>query len=104
MLSAPAAMPATIDVSFPAGFAPADFTLVAAAAIWTRSAISRDKPARSASASTGANPAYDTRLTSSNTAVARDHASGSFTSSAFRRNNDQGLDNPDPPCAKGTFS
>jgi hypothetical protein len=55
MLSAPAAIPAMTEVSFPAGFAPAAFTLVARNP--TRSAISPDRPARSANASTGAIPA-----------------------------------------------
>jgi hypothetical protein len=104
MPSAPAAIPAMIEVSFPTGFAPADSTFVAAGSIHTRSSISSDRPARSASASSGANPANDTRLASSNTASARNHGSGSFTSSAFRRKNGQGLSNPDLPCTKGTFS
>ena len=93
-----------IEVSFPTGFAPADLTFVASESIWTCSPISSDRPARSANAITGASPANDTRLASSNTAAARDHASGSFTFSAFRCKNDQGLDNPDPPCPEGTFS
>jgi hypothetical protein len=104
MQSAPHAIPAMIEVNFPTGFAPADLTFVASAAIWTFSPINSDRPARSANANTGASPVYDTRLVSSNRAAARDHASGSFTSSAFRCNDDQGLDNPDPPCPEGTFS
>jgi hypothetical protein len=55
MLSAQAAIPAMIEVSLPAGFAPADFTLVAPIA--TRSSINSDRPACSANAITGANPA-----------------------------------------------
>ena len=54
-------------------------------------------------ANTGANPANDTRLASSNTAVARDHASGNFTSSAFWYGTDQGFDTPDLPDPEGTF-
>jgi len=52
MLSAPAAIPAITEVSFPAGFTPADLTF--AVRNTTRSEISSDNPARSANASTGA--------------------------------------------------
>ncbi len=72
MLSAPAAIPAMIDVTLPAGFTAADFTLVVEIA--TRSAISSDRPACSASAITATRPAHDTRFSSSNKGVARDHA------------------------------
>jgi hypothetical protein len=101
MLSAPAVIPATIEVIFPAGFTPADLTLVALNR--TRSASSSDRPVCSARTNTGASPATDTRLASSNTAVARDHESGSFTPSAFRCVTDQGFDNPDLPEPEGTF-
>jgi hypothetical protein len=83
MLSTPAAIPAMIEVSLPAGFASADRTRVAAGLIATRSAISSDSPARSASALTGAKPANYTRLRSSNIGVARDQPCGSFTVGAF---------------------
>jgi Resolvase, N terminal domain len=53
--SAPAAIPAMTEVSFPTGFTPADFTVVVRNP--TRAAISPGRPARSASASTGASPA-----------------------------------------------
>ena len=46
MLSAPAAIPAMIEVSFPAGFTPAETTRVEPSS--TRSAISSDSPACSA--------------------------------------------------------
>jgi hypothetical protein len=72
MLSGPAAIPATIDVSLPTGFTPADLTLVSRIA--TLSEISSDRPARSANTITGTRPAYDTRFASSNNGVARDHA------------------------------
>jgi hypothetical protein len=81
MLSAPAAIPAMIEVSFPAGFTPADLTLDDLNR--TRCSISADNPARSASPITGTRPANDTRCSSSNTGVARNHTSGSFTLSAF---------------------
>jgi hypothetical protein len=42
-------------------------------------------------------------LASSNTAAPRDHASGNFTFSAFRRKNDQGLDNPRSSLPEGHF-
>ncbi len=70
MQSAPAAIPAMIEVSLPAGLAVADrsrdprnLTLLE---------ISSDSPARSANAITGTSPACDTRLASSNRASARD--------------------------------
>jgi hypothetical protein len=81
MLSAPAAIPAMIDVNLPAGFSAADLTLVVLIA--TLPEISSDRPARSASAITGTKPANDTRFSSSNNGVARDHSCGSFTISAF---------------------
>jgi hypothetical protein len=61
-----------------------------------------DKPARSARPSTGASPAHDTRRSSSNNAVARDHTSGSFTTSAFSDRVNQDLDKPDSPDPEGT--
>jgi hypothetical protein len=72
MHSAPAAIPAIIDVSLPAGFTAADFTLLCFIA--TLLAINSDRPARSASAITGTSPATDTRFPSSKTGVARDQA------------------------------
>lgn len=69
MMSAPAAIPAITEVSFPPGLTPPDLTF--AVRNTTRSEISSDNPARWANASTGAKPAYDTKLASSNTAVAR---------------------------------
>jgi hypothetical protein len=93
-----------IEVSFPAGFAPADLTLVAVGSIFTRSLISSDSPARSASANSGASPANDTRLASSNRAAARNHASGSFTSSAFWYEIGPAFDTRDHPEPEGTFS
>ena len=81
MLSASAAIPAMIEVSFPAGFTPAEATLDVR--ILTLSSINADKPARSASPISGARPAHDTRFSSSKTGVARDQTSGSFTVSAF---------------------
>jgi hypothetical protein len=64
MLSAPAAIPAMIEVSLSVGFTAADLTLVALIA--TRSSISSDRLACSASAITGTRPAHDTRFSSSN--------------------------------------
>ena len=81
MQSAPAAIPAMIEVSFPAGFTPAEATLDVLNL--TRSAISSGRPARSANPITGTRPAHDTRCSSSKTGAARDHPSGSFTPSAF---------------------
>jgi hypothetical protein len=71
MQSAPAAIPAMIEPSLPAGFTPAEATLVVLIA--TLPATSPDRPARSASAITGTKPAHDTRFSSSKTGVARDH-------------------------------
>jgi hypothetical protein len=100
MLSAPAAIPAMIEVIFPAGFTAADLTRVASNA--TRSETSSDSPARSASAITGPSPANDTRLPSSNTGTARDHTSGNFTISAFLLGPDQDFDTPDSSDPEGT--
>jgi hypothetical protein len=72
MLSAPTHIPATTDVNFPAGFTPADRTRTLPSR--TLSAISSDRPACSANASTGTSPAADTKFRSSNTAVARRHS------------------------------
>lgn len=66
-----------IEVSFPAGFTPADATRVEAT--FTRSAISRESPACSANAITGTRPAHDTTCSSSNSGVALDHTLGSST-------------------------
>jgi hypothetical protein len=102
MLSAPAAIPAMIEVSLPSGFTPADFTLVVVIA--TRSVISSDRPACSASAITGTKPANDTRFSSSNSTVVRDQPCGSFTVSAFLVSVNEELDTPDSPDPEGTFS
>jgi hypothetical protein len=102
MLSAPAAIPAMIEVSLPAGFAPADFTLVAPIA--TLPEISSDRPACWASAITGTSPAYDTRLSSSNSGCARDQPSGSFTGGAFSDRVNQDVDTPDSLDPEGTLS
>ncbi len=67
MLSAPAAIPAMIEVSFGVGLAAPDLTR--SSANRTCSSSSRDSPACSASSSTGTRPACDTRLSSSNTAL-----------------------------------
>jgi hypothetical protein len=89
-----------IEVSFPAGFTPADRTVVAPNS--TRSLINSDRPVRSAKPSTGTNPAHDTSDSSSKTGVARDHPSGSFTNSAFWLVTDQDLNTPDPSDPEGT--
>ena len=98
MHSAPAAIPAMIDVSFPAGFTPAAATRVQRKR--TRSPISSDKPARSASTITGASPANDTRFASSKIGVAPAHTSGSFTISAFSDRLNQDLNTPDSSIQK----
>jgi hypothetical protein len=104
MHSAPAAIPATIDVSLPAGFIPADATRVACGSIATFAAISSDRPARSAKPITGARPANDTRSSSSKMGLARDHPSGSFTISAFSDRVNQDVNNPDSLGREGTFT
>ncbi len=68
--SAPAAIPAMIEVTLAAGFTAADLTLVSV--IETFAEISSDNSARSASAITGTSPANDTRFSSSKIGVARD--------------------------------
>jgi hypothetical protein len=64
MPPAPAAIPAIIEVTFPAEFTPLS-------------------PACSANAITGTNPARDTKPSSSNNCVALAHTCGGFTSNAF---------------------
>jgi hypothetical protein len=91
-----------IEVILPAGFTPADFTLVAL--ITTLLEISPDRPARSASAITGINPAHDTRFSSSNSGCSRDQPSGNFTVSAFSDQLNQDIDTPDSLDPEGTFS
>jgi len=72
MQSAPAAIPAMIELNLPAGFTPADLTRDCLIA--TLAEISSDSPARSARTSTGTRPANDTKFSSSNIGVARDQA------------------------------
>jgi hypothetical protein len=63
-----------IEVSLPAGFTAAEATRVEfRRSNVTRWSINSDNPACSASAITGTRPAHDTRFSSSNTAVLRDH-------------------------------
>jgi hypothetical protein len=71
MLSAPAAIHAMIEVSFPAGFTPADATRAEASP--TRSQIRASSPACSANAITGTSPTRETKRSSSKTGVALDH-------------------------------
>ena len=61
--SAPATIPATSDITFAAGFAPAP---LAALVITTCSATSAGRPTCSASATTGTSPASAIRFGSSN--------------------------------------
>jgi hypothetical protein len=68
MLSAPAAIPAMIEATLPAGFTPAEATRVRPSR--TRPSTSSESPAWSASAITGTRPADDTRCSSSNSGVA----------------------------------
>jgi hypothetical protein len=63
MLSAPAAIPAMIEVSFGVALAAPDLTR--SLVNRTCSSSSRDNPACSASSSSGTRPACDTRLSSS---------------------------------------
>jgi hypothetical protein len=71
MLSAPAAIPAMIEVSFGVAFAAPD--LIRSSMNRTCSSNSRDNPACSANSSSGTRPADDTRLSSSNTALSSRH-------------------------------
>jgi hypothetical protein len=67
MLSAPAAIPATIEVSFGVALAAPDFTR--SLVNRTCSSSSWDRPACSANSINGTSPACDTRLSSSKTAL-----------------------------------
>lgn len=102
MQSAPAAIPAMIEVSLPTGFTPADLTRVEA--MLTFSSISFDKPATSASAITGTSPACDTRCSSSKAGSVLSHGRDNLTDSAFPSGSDQCVNNTDSPCQKGTFT
>ena len=102
MKSTPAAIPAMTEVSFPAGFTPAERTVVVLNL--TRSPINSERPARSASAITGTSPAHDTSEPSSNSDVARDQPSGGFTISAFSDVLNPDFDNPDSSGLEGTSS
>ena len=74
MLSALAVIPAMIEVSFPAGFTPAEATRIGdSESSPTRSATSAESPACSANAITGTSPAHDTNRSSSNSGVALAH-------------------------------
>jgi len=66
MLSAPHMIPAMIEVSLPGGLTAPERTRVDGRS--TCVSISLERPACSASSSTGTNPADDTRFCSSNTA------------------------------------
>src|SRR5271156_3344132 len=81
MLSAPAHIAAISVASFGAGLAAPD--LIRGALICTFSSSSRDRPACSASATTGTSPAHDTRLSSSNTADSGANLWDTCTGSAF---------------------
>ena len=63
MLSAPATIPASNDITFAAAFAP---PLFAASVIFTRSVTRPGSPTRSASAITGTSPASAIKFGSSN--------------------------------------
>ncbi len=73
ILSAPAAIPAVIELTFPAGFTPAEATTRYESSR-TLSSSSCDSPVCSARPITGASPAHDARFSSSKTGVAFDHA------------------------------
>src|SRR4051812_8531205 len=81
MQSAPAHMAATTVTSFGDGLAAPD--LIRGSPIWTFSASSRESPVWEANVITGTNPAYDTRLSSSNTAEAAAKLCDTCTDSAF---------------------
>jgi hypothetical protein len=101
MLSAPAAIPAMIEVNFPTGFTPADATLLDASD--TRPAISSDRLVCSASAIAGTRPAQDTTFGSSKTDAPPDHPCCSFTLSAFWIQINQDFSTPDSSVPEGTF-
>src|SRR4051812_2044214 len=81
MQSAPAHMAAATVTSFGDGLAAPD--LIRGSPIWTFSASSRESPVWEANVITGTNPAYDTRLSSSNTAEAAAKLCDTCTDSAF---------------------
>ena len=101
MQSAPATIPATIAVTFPAGLTPAEAIRVDLNR--TPASTSSERPARSASAIVGTSPAKDTRLVSSNSTAGRDHACDSFTGSAFLVRADQCVENTDSSDQEGIF-
>src|SRR5205085_8802869 len=99
--SAPTAIPATIEVTFPTGFAPVDAT--GSPVIFTLSATRSDNLARSATCRTATTPAHDTRFSPSNRTVAHDHLCNNLTESAFRSTRYESFDNPHHRRSEGTF-
>ncbi len=79
--SAPAAMPATIEVILAAGLAPVE--AIGGSVIFTCLLTRSDNPACSARVITGASPAQDTRLSSSNETVAVDQLCHNLTEGVF---------------------
>src|SRR5271166_3573692 len=102
MLSAPHIMPAMIVVSFPAGLTAPDLTRVLGRS--TCSPINRERPACSASSSTGTKPAADTRFRSSNTADSELNVCDDCTGNAFRNRDDLDFDNRYCPSSGGIFA
>ncbi|EUA52157.1 hypothetical protein I553_10427 [Mycobacterium xenopi 4042] len=86
---APHIIPATIEVSLPAGLTAPDFTRVDGRS--TRSLINSERPVCSASSSTGTNPAADSRFCSSNTADPVVNVYDECIESAFRTMDKCGL-------------
>ena len=102
MLSAPHIMPAMIVVSFPAGLTAPDRTRVLGRS--TCSPINRERPACSASSSTGTKPAADTRFCSSNTADSMLNVCDDCTGNAFRNRDDDDFNNRYYPSSEGIFA
>src|SRR5215207_3959449 len=101
MQSAPTHIAAISVTNFGAGLAAPD--LIRASVICTFSLRRRDRPACSASVITGTSPAYDTRLSSSNTAESGANLWDTCTGSAFLVPGDCCVRNTNHPSSEGTF-
>ena len=102
MLSAPAAIPAMIEVSFPPGSTAADLTRVASIATWL--VTSSDKPGPLGQR----HHRHQTRVRHEILVIeqrrGRDQPCGNFTTGAFSDRVNQDLDTPDSLDPEGTFA
>src|SRR5215207_1063112 len=102
MQSAPQAIPAMIEVSFPTGLTAPDFTRVDGRS--TCSPINSESLVCSANSNTGTKPAADTRFGSSNTADPTVNVYDECTENAFLNTGKNDFDNRYCPSSEGIFA